>query len=239
MRQFEPAISLRTKAIVALVSVAVSFLIYFVFDVIPNRETKEAYSLSEQDSRDPAKRIKDIIEHHRFRRYSARVVTIEQCTVIIEETATDACEKGGNMDQRRDTIDLRTLVTRVDRVRQREVEGREHRRLGWVPTFGLIEWSFRPDHAEMAAKYESEWRDLLGSERNRIGWGEVAAHEATSTFLERHPEQSLRTWERVRYCSGRRSVEVPKYDYNLALDDPRLMAELVALVDAYASQHCR
>ena len=85
-----------------------------------------------------------------------------------------------------------------------------------MPRRGVIEWRFDKSYAQQAGKYERELRDLLESERRRIGWGEAAAHEVTSKFLARYDDRVLWNSEVVQYCTGRRSLRILDTDFRLS-----------------------
>lgn len=80
--------------------------------------------------------------------------------------------------------------------------------------------------------YEEEFDDLLDSERRRIGWGEAAAHEATSIFFSRHGDRFLGNREVVQFCSGKRALNILSEDFSMILDTDAAK-EIVGLMHVY------
>jgi hypothetical protein len=236
MYQLRPNINLRQIASAAAIAIIASFAIYYVFDVMPRHFEDKKFVSDEMSEGEVKARIKEIIEEHGWDRFNSRDVQINQWSIIIEKVDDDACEKGLSFFSRTAKIDLRTMVTRGDRVEQRVREPFEHRRFGMMPRRGVIKWRFDRSYTQQAGKYEKELRDLLESERRRIGWGEAAAHEATSIFLARYDDRVLWNSEAVQYCSGKRSLSILDTDFRLSFILPlgsNVTQELMELMHFY------
>ena len=236
MYRLRPTIKLRQIAIAAAIAIIASFAIYYVFDVMPRHLEDKKFVSDEMSEGEIKARIKEIIDEHGWDRFNSRDVQINQWSLIIEKIDDDACDKGLSFFSRTAKIDLRTMVTRGDRVEQRVREPFEHRRFGMMPRRGVIKWRFDKSYAQQASKYERELRDLLESERRRIGWGEAAAHEATSKFLAQYDDRVLWNSEVVQYCSGRRSISILDRDFRLLFIlslYPDVTQEFVELMHVY------
>lgn len=232
MYRLRPTIKLRQIVIAAAIAIIASYAIYYVFDVMPYRTVDTKFVSDEMSEGEVKARIKELIEEHGLDRFNTRNVQVNQWSLIIEKIDDDACDKGLSFFSETTKIDLRAMVTRGDRVKQRVIEPYEHPRFGMMPRLGVIKWRFDKSYAQQASKYERELRDLLESERRRIGWGEAAAHEAASKFLARYDDRVLWNSEVVQYCSGRRSLNILDVDFILSLD-PNVTQELVELMHFY------
>jgi hypothetical protein len=229
MYKIRPTLTLRQIIIAVAIAIISSFAIYYIFDVAPRQIEDIVFSLDEVGEEEIDASIKEIIEGNDWDRFNRKNVQINQWSLIIEKSDDDACDKGLSFFSKTIEIDIRTLVTRPDRVEQRIVEAYEHPRFGSIPRYGRVEWRFDKNYTREAGRYAEEFRKLYASERETIGAGEAASHEATSKFLSRYGKQVLRNWELYADCSGTRAIEILVDDFSLTIH-PDKNSELIELM---------
>jgi hypothetical protein len=173
--------------------------------------------------------IEELFDNRYKGSWTTSEITLDQYTLTWERRSDTACDVGGSYWYRLVTLDIRTLQTRPDRVRISFAEARENPRLGVIPERAMVTWYFTEDAAETGDRLADESRKLLTEWRDRIGWGEYAAHEATNVFLERFGDELRTNYRLVRYCTGNRSISPFRRDFFITVrpDDPGRLVELM------------
>lgn len=221
----------------AVVGLIVALLIYSVEYASTILPIHLRTALNDMSHEEITTEIEEILENRYRGNWTTSEVTLDQCTLTLERTGDSACDAGGSYWFRSVTLDISSLRTRPDRVRTRIVEAREHERLGRIPEMGYIKWDFTSDAADRGERLADEARELLTEWRDRIGWGEHAAHAATNVFLERYGAELRTNYDLVRYCTGNRSISPFRRDFHIFVR-PDDLDRLVELMHVYKRQYC-
>lgn len=182
-----------------------------------------------------AAEIEGIFDNRYKGGWTTSEITLDQYTLTWERTGEAACDAGGSYWYRLVTLDIRTLQTRPDRVRTWLNEAKENPRLGVIPERAMVNWYFTEDAAETGVRLADEARKLLTEWRDRIGWGENAAHAATNVFLERFEDELRTNYRLVRYCTGNRSISPLRRSFFITVR-PADLDRLVELMHVYRSR---